>query len=80
MAKKEESEMGFEQALKRLEEIVATMESGALDLDKMIASFEEGQRLLTFCSGKLDEVEKKIEKIVKESSGAVGVEPFSVGQ
>jgi exodeoxyribonuclease VII small subunit len=80
MAKKEESPVGFEQALKRLEEIVAGMESGTLDLDKMIASFEEGQQLLKFCSGKLDEVEKRIEKIVKESSGAVGVEPFSVGQ
>jgi exodeoxyribonuclease VII small subunit len=80
MAKKEENPVGFEQALKRLEEIVAGMESGTLDLDKMIASFEEGQQLLKFCSGKLDEVEKRIEKIVKDSSGAVGVEPFSVGQ
>ena len=80
MAKKEESPVGFEQALKRLEEIVSGMESGTLDLDKMIASFEEGQQLLKFCSGKLDEVEKRIEKIVKDSSGAVGVEPFSVGQ
>jgi exodeoxyribonuclease VII small subunit len=80
MAKKEDVSIGFEQALKRLEEIVANMESGTLDLDKMIASFEEGQHLLKFCSGKLDEVEKKIEKIVKDSSGVVGVEPFSVGQ
>jgi len=80
MAKKEEVPVGFEQALKRLEEIVSGMESGTLDLDKMIASFEEGQQLLKFCSGKLDEVEKRIEKIVKDSSGAVGVEPFSVGQ
>jgi exodeoxyribonuclease VII small subunit len=79
MAKKEDQEMGFEQALKRLEGIVAGMESGTLDLDKMIASFEEGQRLLAFCSGKLNEVEKKIEKIVKDSSGNVGVEPFSAG-
>jgi len=80
MAKKEESPVGFEQALKRLEEIVSGMESGTLDLDKMIASFEEGQQLLKFCSGKLDEVEKRIEKIVKDSSGNVGVEPLSVGQ
>jgi len=80
MAKKEEVPVGFEQALKRLEEIVSGMESGTLDLDKMIASFEEGQQLLKFCSGKLDEVEKRIEKIVKDSSGAVGVEPFAVGQ
>jgi len=58
------SELSFEAALKRLEEIVAAMESGTMDLDKMIASFQEGQKLLQFCNVKLNEVEKKIEAIV----------------
>lgn len=75
MAKKEES---FEAALKRLEEIVEQMESGETDLDTMIASFEEGQRLVKFCTAKLNEVEKKIEKIVKENSNGVVVEPFEL--
>jgi len=76
MAKKEEASLGFEAALKRLEAIVDEMESGETDLDTMIASFEEGQRLVKFCTGKLNEVEKKIEKIVKDGSGGVAVEPF----
>ena len=75
MAKKEESPMGFEAALKRLEVIVEEMESGETDLDTMIASIEEGQKLVTICTAKLNEVEKKIEKIVKDGSGAVTVEP-----
>ncbi len=75
MAKKEES---FEAALKRLEEIVEQMESGETDLDTMIASFEEGQRLVKFCTAKLNEVEKKIEKIVKENTNGVVVEPFEL--
>ncbi len=75
MAKKEES---FEAALKRLEEIVEQMESGETDLDTMIASFEEGQRLVKFCTAKLNEVEKKIEKIVKNNADGVTVEPLEL--
>ena len=75
MAKKEES---FEAALKRLEDIVDQMESGETDLDTMIASFEEGQRLVKFCTNKLNEVEKKIEKIVKENAEGIVVEPLEL--
>ncbi len=78
MAKKEESPMGFEAALKRLETIVEEMESGETDLDTMIASFEEGQKLVKFCTAKLNEVEKKIEKIVTDGNGGVSVEPLSL--
>ncbi len=78
MAKKEETSMGFEAALKRLETIVDEMESGETDLDTMIASFEEGQKLVKFCTAKLNEVEKKIEKIVKDGSGGVAVETLEL--
>lgn len=78
MAKKEESPLGFEAALKRLEDIVEQMESGETDLDTMIASFEEGQRLVKFCTAKLDEVEKKIEKIVEDGAGGAKVEPLEL--
>lgn len=77
MSKKEEKQ-SFEAALRRLEQIVAEMESGETGLDAMIAAFEEGQRLLKVCSGKLDEVEKKIEKVIKGSDGEVTVEPFEL--
>ena len=78
MAKKEESPLGFEAALKRLEMIVDEMESGETDLDTMIASFEEGQKLVKYCTAKLNEVEKKIEKIVKDGSGGVVVETLEL--
>jgi len=69
MTPKEEIPQGFETALKRLEAIVAAMESGEMDLDKMIASFEEGQKLLQFCTVKLNEVEKKIETLLNTKNG-----------
>ena len=78
MAKKEDAPIGFEAALKRLETIVEEMEAGETDLDTMIASFEEGQKLVKFCTAKLNEVEKKIEKIVKDGSGGGTVEPLQL--
>jgi exodeoxyribonuclease VII small subunit len=76
MAEKQaDKKMGFEKALARLEEIVAEMESGSLSLDKMMASFEEGTRLVKFCSAKLNEVEKKVEILTKKGD-ADTAEPF----
>ena len=79
MAKKaEENLLGFEAALKRLEEIVASMESGEVDLDTMIALFEEGQRLVKQCNSTLNDVEKRIEKIMDDGKGGVSVEPLDL--
>jgi len=72
---KVEEKMSFEKALERLEAIVGEMEGGSLSLDKMISRFEEGQSLLKFCSQKLNEVERKIEVLVKKGD-KVSAEPF----
>ena len=77
MAEKAEKVQSFEKALARLEEIAAEMESGELGLEKMVAAFEEGQKLVKLCSSKLNEVEKKIEALVRKSDGTVEVEPFA---
>lgn len=69
-------EQPFEEALKRLETIVSEMEKGALDLEKMMAHFEEGMKLVETCSTKLNEVEKKIEILVKKGGEITG-EPFA---
>jgi exodeoxyribonuclease VII small subunit len=66
-----EKKMGFEKSLERLEMIVEEMESGELSLEQMIKHFEEGSKLVTFCSDKLNEVEQKIEKLVKKGSEIV---------
>ena len=65
----------FEDALARLEKIVAEMEAGELPLDKAMAHFEEGMTLVASCSKKLSEVEKKIEVLVKKGE-ALHTEPF----
>ncbi len=78
MSKEAEKALSFEGALKRLETIVEEMESGEIDLDAMIAAFEEGQRLVKVCNEKLNEVEKRIEKLVKTDADEVQTEPFNL--
>lgn len=65
----------FEEALARLETVVKEMESGELSLEKMMAHFEEGSKLVKFCGKQLDEVERKIEVLVKRD-GEIVAEPF----
>lgn len=79
-AEKKEKVPNFEKALERLEQIAAAMESGELGLEKMLEAFEEGQQLVKVCSSKLDEVEKKIEMLVKKADGTVEATPFPGGE
>ena len=58
----------FEDAMKRLREIVDELETGEFDLDKAIQVFEEGLKLTKFCKTKLDEAEQKIEIIKKQNT------------
>jgi len=55
----------FEQAIKRLEEIVAELEEGNLPLEESLKIYEEGVELTKFCSTKLNETEEKIKTLVK---------------
>lgn len=72
---KAEEKQSFEDALAKLEKIVEEMDSGKLDLDKMVAHFEEGSKLIKTCTAKLNEVERKIEKLVKKD-GEIVTEPL----
>jgi len=66
----------FEESLSRLEQIVSSLESGDLGLDASLDLFEEGVRLSRFCQGKLTEVERKVELILKDASGGLRTVPL----
>ena len=70
------NEPSFEQAVERLEKIVADMENAELPLEEVLKQYEEGTRLVRFCSQKLDEAEKKIELLHKKADGSVTLKPF----
>ena len=56
--------MTFEQALKRLEEIVDLLENNETSLDDSVELFQEGVQLSQYCSKKLGNVENKVSKIL----------------
>ncbi|OHB51461.1 MAG: exodeoxyribonuclease VII small subunit [Planctomycetes bacterium GWF2_42_9] len=58
--------LSFEQALKKLTEIVAKIESGQISLEQSLTQYEEGMELIKHCRGILEKAEKKIEEISKE--------------
>lgn len=64
----------FEEAVKRLEEIVEELETGEFDLDKAIQIFEEGLALSKFCKKRLEEAEQKIEIIKKQNLDGIADE------
>jgi exodeoxyribonuclease VII small subunit len=66
----------FEQSMKQLEQIVQELEDGDLPLEKAIKKFEEGIKLTKLCSEKLDETEKKISVLLKDSEGQMTEKPF----
>jgi exodeoxyribonuclease VII small subunit len=66
----------FEQSLKELEKIVQELESGDLPLEEAVKKFEQGIQLSKFCSEKLDETERRITMLVKNSQGEISEQPF----
>ena len=64
-----EAKLSFETALSKLESIVESMETGEVPLAELLAKFEEGNKLLKHCEGRLKEAELKIEQLKKERGG-----------
>ena len=74
------SEKSFEDAMSRLEDIVKDLEGGELSLEDSFKVFEEGMKLIKFCSGKLEEVEQKVTMLVKDSSGKLMRQDFDADE
>jgi exodeoxyribonuclease VII small subunit len=76
MARKEPGGKKFESALEDLEQVVEQLESGELSLEESLAAFERGVGLVKFCNQRLNEVEKKIELLVKDKEGKLQLKAF----
>lgn len=60
--------MKFEEAIKELETVVASLESGDKGLDESIALFEKGIKLSKQCQKMLDTAEKKVRVLMADGS------------
>lgn len=68
----------FELALRRLEEIVETLETGNISLEESIKIYQEGITLSKLCSGMLSEAEGKVMAIMNRSGEQM--EEFNISQ
>ena len=66
--------MSFEQALKRIDEIVKHLERGDAALEQSLALFEEGTALIRNCGKMLDEAEQKVKILLKNADGSISAE------
>ncbi len=60
--------MKFEEAIKELEAVVSSLESGEKDLDESIALFEKGIKLSKECQKLLDNAEKKVRVLLADGN------------
>jgi exodeoxyribonuclease VII small subunit len=70
-------ELPFEEALKRLEAIVESMESQDLALETLLARYEEGTKLSQICQAKLADAELKIQQLDKNAKGELSLKPVN---
>lgn len=71
-----ESELLFEEALQKLEDIVKQLERGELSLDESLACFSEGVFLSKVCLTKLNKAEQQIDTILHEEEGIMVEKPL----
>lgn len=62
----ETNQVSFEEALLALEEIVTQLEAGDQNLEKSLALFEEGQRLVAMCNNQLAEATLRVEQLTAD--------------
>jgi exodeoxyribonuclease VII small subunit len=73
------NDLPFEEALKKLEAIVESMESEDLPLETLLARYEQGTRLARLCQEKLEDAELKVQQLEKNSAGEMKLKPLTAG-
>ena len=76
-ARKNDTPPSFEEAMQKLDAIVARLEDDKLPLDEMLARYEEGVALARFCGEKLEAAEQKVRLIAKQADGSIALEDFN---
>ena len=73
---KSKSTPTFEEAIKRIEEIVKSLDDGTAELDRSLELYEEGIGLVRLCSTMLDNAEKKIKILQSGENGELVEKDF----
>lgn len=65
--------LSFEAAFARLEEILERLNTGTISLDDSLKLYEEADQLIGLCNKRLTDAERKIEILVKNRNGELGI-------
>ena len=57
--------MKYEEAMKRLEEIVSRIEENKMDIDQISDALKEARELIRFCKDKLYKTDEEIKNILE---------------
>jgi exodeoxyribonuclease VII small subunit len=66
----------FESSLEELERIVRELEQGELPLERSLELFEQGVKLSRECQDRLNQAERRIEILMRDSQGRSVARPF----
>ena len=72
----EREELSFEEGFRRLEEVVDRLSSEEVSLKESFRLYEEGAKLIQFCSKLLTEFEGKVKQLSKNQGDGFTTEPF----
>ena len=73
-------EKSFEKSLEELELIVGRLEDGDLPLEESLELFEKGIKLSRECRQRLSTAERRIQILIKDADGQLGVKDFDDAQ
>ncbi len=62
-------ELKFQEAMKRLDEIVSLLEKNEIELEESITLFEEGLNLVKNCEDKLSNFEQRVNTLMQDYQG-----------
>ncbi len=74
------SNLSFEKAIEKLDEIVSSLEKGNLNLEDSLKAYEEGVKLSQYCNKILEDAEGKISMIMKEDDSYKETDFLEEGQ
>jgi len=69
----EKKKLSLEEAMARLEEVVAQLENDKLPLDKSLKLYEEGVKLASQCANELEAAKRKIQILQQSKDGEIEV-------
>ncbi len=56
----------YEEAVSQLEQIVANLEEGGLNIDDLSSELKKAQKLITLCKQRLTKTDEEIQKILND--------------